>query len=417
VSAAPLRVVDAIAQWPVGQLVPYERNARLHSDHDVQRLAEHISRHGFNKPIEVDEAGVILCGHRRLAAALVLGMTAVPVIQHAHLDEAMKREYRLADNRLTLEGEWDDEMLVAEMAAILQDGGDLAFTGFTDEELTELEADLDREFGDEEVPDPPETPVSRTGDLWHLGAHRVLCGDSTDASVLRAALQGEEADAVWTDPPYNVDYEGTAGKIANDAMTPEQFTLFIRSAFESMASVMRVGAPAYVAHPDTGGLLFRGAFVACGFHLSSCLIWRKSAFALGRSDYHWQHEPVLYGWKKGAAHTWFGGRDQSTVFDVDKPSVNDVHPTMKPVPLIVAMLANSAPRGGLVLDPFGGSGSTLMACEQLGMRAALVELDPRYVDVIIERWQEATGGEATLGGNQSFETISRTRLGESARAG
>jgi DNA modification methylase len=412
-----LTVVRSIESWPIARLKPYEQNARLHSDADVQKLAAHVIRHGFNKPIEVDEAGVILCGHRRLAAALVLGLEELPVIQHTHLDEVKKREYRLADNRLTLEGEWDEAMLAAEMAGIEGAGGDLEFTGFSAAELRDLELDA---AGVEEspVPDPPAVPTSRRGDVWHLGEHRVICGDATALADLQAVLEGQLADCVWTDPPYNVSvgvadasearkrHRRTDGLVLmNDSLPVEEFEGIIRSAFTAMFEATRAGAPVYVAHPDAGGMFFREAFKAAGFYLSTCLIWRKNAFSLGRSDYHWQHEPILYGWKPGTGHTWLGGRDKSTVFDEDKPHLNELHPTMKPVGLVAQMLRNSAPLGAAVLDPFGGSGSTLMACEALGLRARLLELDPRYVDVIVRRWQEATGGSATLAGAEMFEEV------------
>jgi DNA modification methylase len=419
-----LQVVRAHESRPIARLKPYEQNARLHSDADVQKLAAHVIRHGFNKPIEVDEAAVILCGHRRLAAAQLLGLAEVPVIQHTHLDDAKKREYRLADNRLTLEGEWDEAMLAAEMAGIQVAGGDLEFTGFSAAELRDLELDA---IGVEESPvaDLPEVPTSRRGDLWHLGDHRVICGDATAPSDLKAVLEGQLADCVWTDPPYNVSvgvvdasearkrHRRTDGLVLlNDSLPAHEFEQIIRDAFTAMFDAIRAGAAVYVAHPDAGGQFFREAFQATGFYLSACLIWRKNAFSLGRSDYHWQHEPILYGWKPGTGHTWIGGRDKSTVFDEDKPTLNELHPTMKPVGLVAQMLRNSAPQGAAVLDPFGGSGSTLMSCDALGLRARLVELDPRYVDVIVRRWQDATGGTATLAGADAFEQMAVQR-GES----
>ena len=416
-----LTVVREIVSWAISRLQPYEQNARLHSDADVRKLSAHVIRHGFNKPIEVDEEGVILCGHRRLAAAQLLGLAEVPVIQHTHLDAARKREYRLADNRLTLEGEWDEAMLAAEMDGIRDGGGELEFTGFSAAELRDLELDV---VGIEEspVPDPPAVPVSRQGDLWHLGEHRVLCGDATSLEDLKAVLEGELADCVWTDPPYNVaigvkDVAEARSRhkradglvLLNDSLPAEEFERMIRNALVSLFGALRAGAPVYVAHPDVGGGFFREAFVAAGFYLSGCLIWRKNTFTLGRSDYHWQHEPILYGWKPGAGHTWLGGRDKCTVFDEDKPSTNELHPTMKPVGLVAQMLRNSAAQGAAVLDPFGGSGSTLMACEALGLRARLVELDPRFVDVIARRWQDATGGTAMLAGSEPFAAVAAER--------
>lgn len=416
-----LTVVRAIESWPVERLRPYAQNARLHSDADVRKLAAHVIRHGFNKPIEVDEDGVILCGHRRLAAAQVLGMAEVPVILHAHLDAARKREYRLADNRLTLEGEWDETMLAAEMQGIQEEGGDTEFTGFSDSELRDLELEA-TSVEESPAPEPPQVPVSRRGDLWHLGEHRVICGDATCLDDLKQVLGGQLADCAWTDPPYNVSlgvkdigesrnrHKRTDGQvILNDSLPPEEFERIIREALAATLASLRAGAPIYVAHPDTGGRFFREAFVSAGFYLSGCLIWRKNTFTLGRSDYHWQHEPILYGWKPGASHTWVGGRDKCTVFDEDKPSTNELHPTMKPVGLVAQMLRNSTRRGARVIDPFGGSGSTLMACEALGLRGYLVELDARFVDVVVRRWQDATGGIALLAGGDAFSDVAAER--------
>jgi DNA modification methylase len=286
------------------------------------------------------------------------------------------------------------------------------------------------------VPPLPAAAITQRGDLWRLGDHRVLCADSTDPAELQVVLEGQLADCVWTDPPYNVAYEGTAGSIQNDAMSDADFAVFLEQAFAAIAASMHEGAPIYVAHSDTGGFAFRKAFVEAGFKLSSCLIWRKNALVLSRGDYHWRHEPILYGWKAGAAHRWYGGRDKTTiaecrelafqqvgedewqivlgettllvrgreltvqpvrgtVFDEAKPVANVDHPTMKPVGLIARMLANSARRGDRVLDPFGGSGSTLIACESLGLKAHLVELDERYVDVMVARWEALTGKKAT----------------------
>ncbi|HTK30723.1 MAG TPA: site-specific DNA-methyltransferase [Candidatus Saccharimonadaceae bacterium] len=404
-------IVRKLDSWAIARVRPYEKNARLHSDADVRKLAAHVIRHGFNKPIEVDEEGIILCGHRRLAAAQLLGMARVPVIQHSHLDAARKREYRLADNRLTLEGEWDEELLAAEMEGIREQGGELEFTGFSDAELRDLELDA---TGIEEspVPEPPAIPISRRVDLWHLGSHRVLCGDATAPSDLGNLLHGELADCVWTDPPYNVAYEGKTSErltIENDRMGPAEFHDFLRLAFSSTFEVTREGAPIYVAHPDTASETFRVAFREAGWELKQCLVWNKNVFVMGRQDYHWKHEPILYGWKPGAAHTWVGGRDKCTVIDMDRPSASPEHPTMKPVALVAAMLRNSAAAGSTVLDPFGGSGSTLMACDALGLQARLLELDPRFVDVIIRRWQDATGEAATLKGVTPFDVVSEQR--------
>lgn len=438
----PLRSPRALASdlrpmpWPIEAVKPYAANPRLHSAEEAQRLADFIRRVGWRKPIEVDEEGVVLCGHRRLEAARLLGMKQVPVVQHRGLSDADRRAYRVADNQLTLEGEWSTDLLYAEMLALEQGGWGIGELGFSDEELAALVRDVAPETVDEQpVPPVPAEPITRRGDVWVLGHHRVMCGDARLIEDLETLLEGRLADAVWTDPPYNVAYENAAGAIQNDALGDEEFAAFLKEAFASLIQAMSPGAPIYVAHSDTGGTTFRRAFTEAGFKLASCLIWRKNALVLSRGDYHWQHEPILYGWKPGEAHRWYGARDQATirelegapfqqvgerewqivlgettlivrgenltiepvrgtVFYEDKPTASPDHPTMKPVPLIQRMLANSARRGDRVLDPFGGSGSTLIACEALGMHAHLIELDERYVDVIVARWENLTGQKA-----------------------
>jgi DNA modification methylase len=447
-----VRLPGQIERWPLHRVIPYPGNPRLHTAEEVRKLAAGIVALGFNKPIEVDEDGVILAGHRRLAAARYLELPEVPILQHSHLSDAEKRAYRIADNRLTLEGEWDDGLLAAEFEQIATAGLDVGLTGFAEDELAEILASVAGPEGEAElpVPDPPEVPISRPGDLWHLGDHRLLCGDATKPEHLECLLEGAQADAVWTDPPYNVAYEGSAGSIKNDALSDAEFAAFLGAAFGALISVMRPGAPIYVAHSDTGGYTFRRCFLEAGFKLSSCLIWRKNALVLSRGDYHWQHEPILYGWKPGEAHRWYGSRDKttivefaappfqqvgedqwqivlgettlivrghdltieparSTVFLENKPTASAEHPTMKPVALVARMLANSAMRGAVVLDPFGGSGSTLMACHWLGMKARLLELDPRFVDVTVWRWAEATGGIPTLAGGEPYAAVARSR--------
>jgi len=445
-------MAERIQLWPVGRLVPYAKNARTHSPAQIAKVARSIREFGFTNPILVDGDAGIIAGHARLAAALEVGLTKVPVIELTHLSDAQRRAYILADNRLALDAGWDDAMLADELQALRSEGYDLELTGFSNEELAEIVA-----AGYDDAPPPPElelpAPVSRAADLWRLGDHRVLCGDATDPAAMARVLEGGLADAVWTDPPYNVAYEGAAGSIENDAMSDGDFLSFLRSTFAALVPAMRPGAPIYVAHPDTGGYAFRRCFLEAGLKLSSCLIWRKNALVLSRGDYHWQHEPILYGWKPGAGHRWFGLRDKSTMLEFDSPPFRQVgenewqislgevtlvvrgkdltvepahgsvfyeprpsssveHPTMKPVALIARMLANSTDRGAVVLDPFGGSGSTLLACDGLGLRARLLELEPRFVDVIIRRWEGATQQRATLEGDgRTFDAIAAERAG------
>jgi len=446
-------IVTRIELWKTERLVPLERNPRTHSEEQIDQIAASMREFGFLWPIMVNgESRQIVAGNGRYLAAVRLGLPLVPVVEERHLTPVQRRAFIIADNKIALNAGWADEILAEELPALRDAGIDLGLTGFSDAELEEILASVGGPAGDEElpVPDPPEVPVSRRGDLWNLGNHRVLCGDATSLTDLERVLEGARADAVWTDPPYNVAYESAAGSIENDALSDEDFAAFLGAAFRALISVMRPGAPIYVAHSDTGGYTFRRSFLEAGFKLSSCLIWRKNALVLSRGDYHWQHEPILYGWKPGAAHRWLGARDKTTivefesapfqqvgeqewqivlgettlivrgenvtvepargtVFYENKPTASAEHPTMKPVRLVARMLANSASRGATVLDPFAGSGSTLMACDALGLKARLIELDPRFVDVIVWRWQEATGGIATLESGEPFTTVAGVR--------
>jgi len=438
-----LSIVPVIATnielWRADGLVPLARNPRTHSDAQIAEIAASISEFGFLWPIMVNgQTHEIVAGNGRYLAALKLGLKSVPVVEESHLTPLQRRAFIIADNKIALNAGWSNEILAAELPDLEAQGFDLRITGFTDEELEEILASVQPDVDEPEGPLPatPEVPITRRGDLWLLGEHRVLCGDSTSPADLDLALGGEVVDAVWTDPPYNVAYEGAAGAIQNDSLSDADFAKFLGRAMKAVYATLRTGGAIYVAHSDTGGNTFRRCFIEAGFKLASCLIWRKNALVLSRADYHWQHEPILYGWKPGAAHRWFGARDKTTiqelgeppfarvgerewqislgettlivrgddltiepvrgtVFLENKPAANPDHPTMKPVPLVKRMLANSTRRGDLVLDPFGGSGTTLIACESLGLRACLVELDERFVDVIVARWENLTGRKAT----------------------
>lgn len=430
-------LVTRIVQWRVDELRPLERNPRTHSEEQIAEIAASMREFGCLWPILVNrETREIVAGNGRYLAALKLGLKVIPVIEEQHLTPLQRRAFIIADNKIALNAGWANEILAAELPALEAAGFDVGLIGFTDREIDEILASVAPPVVEEPpLPALPETPITRRGDLWQLGSHGVLCGDATDPSDLSRVLKGAPADVVWTDPPYNVRYEGSAGEIQNDAMSDVDFAAFLSRAFAAIHEVMRAGAPIYVAHSDTGGYTFRRCFLDAGFKLSSCLIWRKNALVLSRGDYHWQHEPILYGWKKGAAHRWFGARDKTTilefeappfqqvgdrewqivlgettlvirgeqltvqpvrgtVFFEDKPASSPDHPTMKPVALIQRMLMNSARRGDRVLDPFGGSGSTLIACETLGLKGHLVELDERYMDVIVRRWENLTGKKA-----------------------
>lgn len=424
---------------PVADLVPYARNSRKHEPWQVDMIAASIKEFGWTNPVLVADGG-ILAGHGRVMAAQKLGLEKVPVIDLSHLTETQRRAYVIADNRLAEKGvSWDLEMLRVETDALLAEGFDLDLVGFSADELTELfgnVTEVPSENDPDEVPEVAPEPVSKPGDVWVLGPHRVMCGSSLEIDAWDRLMAGEKADICWTDPPYNVAYESKlAGSIKNDDMADAEFRQFLRDAFVALFSVMKPGAPIYVAHADTEGLNFRGAFVEAGFKLSGCLIWRKDSLVLGRSDYQWMHEPILYGWKPGAKHRWYGGRKLTTVVEHgeggaitrledgrwavrvgdsvlvvsgdaqieelpgsviyhEKPKRSADHPTMKPVGLIERMLRASARSGDIVIDAFGGSGSTLIAADRMGMSARLMELDPRFVDVIVRRWQAYTGRRA-----------------------
>ena len=390
----------------VEDLIPYARNARTHSDEQVARIAASIKEFGWTNPIIIDGENGIVAGHGRTLAARKLGLTEVPCIELKNLTETQKRAYILADNRLALDAGWDNEMLALELGDLKDAGVDLELTGFSDEELDELLATpTENANGDaDEAPEPQEDPVSKRGDVWILGAHRVMCGDSCSADDI-SKLFGNTGGGTptvslyLTDPPYNVAYEGgtkDALTIQNDNMEDGQFRQFLVDAFSMADTVMQPGAVFYIWHADSEGFNFRGACRDVGWPIRECLIWAKNMFVMGRQDYQWRHEPCLYGWKEGAAHKWYSDRSQSTVLEFDKPTRNGVHPTMKPVELFRYLIENSSKKGDVVFDSFGGSGTTLIASEETGRVARLMELDPRYVDVIVKRWQEMTGKEATL---------------------
>jgi len=347
----------------------------------------------------VDESGSIIAGHGRVMAARKLGMASLPVMVAAGWTDAQKRAYVIADNKLALNAGWDNELLALELAELDEEGFDIGLTGFTQDEidaLTKVEDAEQIEYqGDpDEVPEIGETPISVPGDIWVLGKHRLMCGDSTNLQQVEKLMDGKLADLVWTDPPYNVAVEGKAGKIMNDDMGSGEFRDFLRSVYASYYAVMRAGAVIYVAHGESERAAFTDCMVEAGLKLSQVLIWVKQSATLSRQDFNWQHEPCLYGWKDGAGHLWAADRKQTTILEFDKPSRNGEHPTMKPVALFEYQMLNNTKGGDLVLDSFGGSGTTLIAAEKNGRTALLIELDPRYCDVIVKRWQEFTGKQA-----------------------
>lgn len=415
----------------MGELLPYARNARTHSDTQVSQLAASIKEFGFNNPVAIDADGMILCGHGRVMAAQKLGLTEVPTVCLSHLSNTQKKAYILADNKLALNAGWDNDMLKVELEDLKTSDFNLDLIGFSNEELDEImNQDEEQEVEDDDYNVMvPEEPKAKLGEIYILGKHRLMCGDSTSIQDVEKLMGGGEyqADLLLTDPPYNVDYEGGTDKklkIKNDNMEDQAFRQFLIDVYKAADHVMKPGAPFYIWHADSEGANFRGAAKDMGWQIRECLIWVKNSLVLGRQDYQWRHEPCLYGWKAGAAHYFTDSRAESTVIEdqvnVDKlskdelktlckklldpgiettvirekkPSINDVHPTMKPVKLFGRLVKNSSKRNDIVLDLFGGSGTTMVACEQLNRRAYLMELDPAYVDVIIDRYQKLTNVE------------------------
>ncbi len=362
----------------------------------VRRIADSIEQFGFNNPLLVDSRDGIIAGHGRLLAARQLGLLEVPVIVLDHLTDAQRRAYVIADNKLAELADWDEELLAQELAALHAEDFPLEVVGFSDEELAALLDDdltLGAQEGEDEAPSVPEVAVSRPGDRWLCGDHVVLCGDATKPEDLDRLLAGKRAALVFTDPPYNVAYEGAAGSIQNDDLGAD-FPAFLAAAIGNLLRVL--DGAAYVCMSSSEIDTLKRVFVDAGGHWSTFVIWAKNTFTLGRSDYHRQYEPILYGWPQGRKRYWCGARDQGDVWSIAKPARNDLHPTMKPVALVRRAILNSSKPKAIVLDPFGGSGTTLIACEETNRAARLLELDPRYVDVIVRRWQEFTGRQAVL---------------------
>jgi DNA modification methylase len=397
-------LADKIEPWPTTRLIPYARNARTHSPEQVAQIAASIAEFGFTNPILAGSDGVIVAGHGRLAAAQKLGMATVPVVVLDHLTPTQRRALIIADNRIAENAGWDEALLRIEMADLQDADFDLSLTGFDADALAELmagdEPQGEGQTDDDAVPDVVETPVSRPGDVWLLGGHRLLCGDSTVAESYDRVLDGEPVDMVFTDPPYNVNYANSAkdkmrGKdraILNDNLG-DGFYDFLLAALTPTVANCRGGI--YVAMSSSELDVLQAAFRAAGGKWSTFIIWAKNTFTLGRADYQRQYEPILYGWPEGAQRHWCGDRDQGDVWNIKKPQKNDLHPTMKPVELVERAIRNSSRPGNVVLDPFGGSGTTLIAAEKSGRLARLIELDPKYADVIVRRWQDWTGQQAT----------------------
>lgn len=387
-------ITKELMKLPVADLVPYENNPRVISPEAVNACAESMRQCSALDPIEVDENNIILSGHTRRLAMMQLGVETADVVRYTGLTEEQKQKYRLLANKTGEMSGWDFGKLERELAEV--DFGDFDFdfdlpagdggeTQVTEDESPEV---------DEATP-----PKAKPGDIWQCGRHRVMCGDSTDAESVKTLIGGVQADMLLTDPPYGVSYVGGTSdhlRIQNDSMADDEFLEFLSKAFAAADGVMRPGAVFYIWHAGGKGLIFRQACKQIGWEVREVLIWVKNSIVLGRQDYQWKHEPCLYGWKEGAAHLWTSDRKQATVLEFDKPNKSELHPTMKPVALFDYQIKNNTESGNAVLDLFGGSGTTLIACEQNGRTAYLMELDPKYVDVIVKRWEDLTGEKAVL---------------------
>ena len=400
----------------IARVVPYARNPRR-NDAAIAKVAASIKEYGFRQPIVVDEEMVIIAGHTRLQAAQALGLKKVPVHIATGLTQAQVKAYRLADNRTHEDSEWDEELLAIELGELDELGFDLDLTGFEAIELEKLldGAEVNGLTDDDEVPEAPAVAVTKEGDIWLLGDHRLICGDSTKGKTMKTLMGDELADMVFTDPPYNVDYgqsmkdkaRGKTRKIKNDNLG-DDFQQFLTDACKEMVKICK-GALYICMSSSELHTLFQ-AFREAGGKWSTFIIWGKNHFTMGRADYQRQYEPILYGWPEGNKHFWCGARDQSDLWHYDKPKNNDLHPTMKPVELVCRAIENSSKTRDIILDSFGGSGTTLIACEKLKRQARLIELDPVFCDVIVKRWEEFTGLNAKLAGEEkTFAQISEAR--------
>jgi DNA modification methylase len=410
-----------IESWPIEKLVPFARNPRTHSDAQVAQIAASIAEFGFNNPILVDTKAGIIAGHGRLLAARKLQLRKLPVIVLDHLTDAQKRAYIIADNQLALNAGWDEEALRVELAALQDEDVNLGLIGFEDEELVRLLAAQDAAEGltdEDAVPELPETPISMAGDLWILGEHRLLVGDATNTDAVAKLMAGAPADLVFTDPPYNVDYEGYTEerlKIKGDRMSDADFKEFLENAFRSYRSLVKPGASLYICHSSSWQREFQNALEVAGFEVRCQLIWAKNTFAWGFGRYKFQHEPMFYCHVTGEKDPWYGDKTQSTLWHEKKPAANRIHPTAKPVELVERALLNSSKSGDIVADLFGGSGSTLIGCERHGRKGRLMEIDQKYADCIIRRYQEYTGKQALLDRDgRTFEEVVLERTGAPA---
>ena len=373
----------------IDRLVPYQNNARTHSPEQINKLRASLREFGFINPVIIDRNFGVIAGHGRIAAARAEGITEVPCVFADHLTEAQKKAYILADNRMALDAGWDEDMLRVEIEALQGADFDLMLTGFDDKELVDFfgTGNDDAKDDDFDLSSALEqASFVQKGDVWTVGRHRLMCGDATSMDDVATLMDGKKANLLLTDPPYGVSFKSSSGlTIQNDSMKNEEFYQFLYDAFAAAVCFLGAGASAYVFHADTEGLNFRKAFIDAGFHLAGCCIWVKDSLVLGRSDYQWQHEPVLYGFLQNGKHNWYSDRKQTTVWNFAKPKRNANHPTSKPLDLLSYPIGNSTQENGIVLDSFGGSGSTMMACEQTNRICYMMELDEKYASVLLRR--------------------------------
>ena len=375
---------------PVSKLVPYVNNARTHSPEQIMKLRSSLREFGFINPVIIDRDYGVIAGHGRILAAREEGIKEVPCVFADHLTEAQKKAYIIADNRMAMDAGWDEELLRVEIESLQAADFDPLLTGFDASELDELFSD----GKDKDVKDDgfdltaalEKASCVLRGDVWTVGRHRLVCGDATNPDDVALLMNGEKANLILTDPPYGVSFKSSGGlTIQNDSLKNEEFYGFLLAAFKNMADHLEKGGAAYVFHADTEGLNFRRAFIDAGFHLAGCCVWVKDSLVLGRSDYQWQHEPVLYGFLQNGKHPWFSDRKQTTVWQFAKPKRNENHPTSKPLDLLGYPVGNSTQENAIVIDTFGGSGSTMMACEQMNRICRMMELDEKYASVILRR--------------------------------
>lgn len=395
---------------PIDQIIPYSRNSRKHSKEQVAQIRASFREFGVLAPCLVDEEYNLLCGHGRLEAARAEGMTEINCVIAEGLTAAQKKAYIIADNKITDNSTWDDEMLTLEFAELKDLGFDTELTGFDQKEIEKLFADENSDVNDDDfdlTAALDKAAFVLPGDIWTLGRHRLICGDATNANTVRKLMNGCKANVVLTDPPYAVSYKSSSGlSIKNDSMKPDEFFNFLLASFRNLAENLESGGSAYIFHADTEGENFRRAFREAGFHLSGTCVWAKDSFVMGRSPYQWQHEPILYGWLKTGTHKWYSDRKQSTVWNFAKPTRNNDHPTSKPLYLLAYPIQNSSQPNGIILDSFGGSGSTLLACEQADRICYTLELDEKYASVILRRYAEhKQNGGADISCERNGETF------------